>query len=236
MTEQHSNGEGAQPKAQLSRAARMDRPPEAATGDIDRLFDRLRTLAPPTKVDQGWAKSFSLTDAVKVLTWLGLVRDGKPTDPALWNRVRLLASRQDALGELVRESYKAIFNQIDVAEATREDIEGAFVNQYNLGDTSRYIRAFGALCRHAGIAVPALEPRHAPAAPDAAASASGGRPTNPPTQSRPANTGGRPSARPPETAPAPVLTASIEIPADWTEEQIKERLALVKRLIANDDK
>jgi len=233
MTDERQE-KGGRAKVARRRAARMDRPPESATGDIDRVFERMRTLAPPAKIDQAWATSFTLPDAVKILTFLGIAEEGKPVDTALWNRVRLPASREEALGELVREAYKPIFDQIaDVAEASREDIEGAFVNQYNLGDTGRYLRAFGAFCRHAGISVPALEPRRAEVG------SGGTKPprTDPPARTKPqtpkpaAASTARDERGKPSTGGSGSLTASVVISPEWTEEQIRERLALVKRLV-----
>jgi uncharacterized protein DUF5343 len=236
------------PRARRTRAGRMARPPEAPVGDIDNLFERIRTIAPPTHVDAAWANGFGLKDAVAVLKWIGLVEGGNGdhsgrVDADLWNRVRLPGTRQEALAQLVRSSYAPIFDQVDVSEATREDLDGAFVTKYNLGDSRRYVRAFLNLCGHAGIeaaagraAIPAPatvgnlaptsapKPAHRPAA-RAAANASAPPPEAPRTQ---------PFSR---NDPVRVgVAANVEIPAGWTEEQIRARLKMVKRVVEDIDR
>jgi hypothetical protein len=225
---QTMNDEVAEPRIRRSRAPRQRRPPEAAVADIDRLFERLRGIAPPPRVDAEWARSFGLADAPTLLTWLGLVQDGQVTDSGLWNRVRLPATRNDALRELVRVAYDGVFSQVDVSEASRDDLEGAFVNVYNLGDTRRYLRAFARLCHHAGIEVPALEVRRTRAS---FATVQEPRPAR--------STPDRPPTREPKSQrreartdfPTAGIHVNIEIPADWTEEQVRARIAAVRRAL-----
>jgi hypothetical protein len=226
------------PRVRLKRAGLGPRPPEVAAGDIDKLFERMRTIAPPPKVDADWAKSFNLTDATIILNWLGLTKDGGVTDSGLWNRVRMPATRQASLSDLVRASYAKIFEQIDVSEATKEDLEGAFVNEYNLGDTGRYIRAFITFCRHAGIPVAASDSR-----PDATPTAPAtlvrtGPGVRKATKQAPAVAAPRHVDGPLRKTPAArdgCISVSVEIPAEWTEEQIRERLAVVARVLAETD-
>jgi hypothetical protein len=239
MTEEKHQAETTEARVKGTRAARMQRPPEVAAADIDRLFERIRTIAPPAKVDAAWSRSFDLKDATIILSWLGLVKNGKVEDAALWNRVRMPATREDALADLVRTSYEKIFAEVDVAEASREDLEGAFVHEYNLGDTRRYIRAFAKLCKHAGIPVTAFHKSG-----DATSTAA--TPKTPTEQRAPVQRKTKAAASPRSDAapkeapasrdgskgPASGINVNIEIPADWTEDQIRERVATVKRALA----
>jgi hypothetical protein len=223
-----------------SAAAHPARPPEVAVADIDRLFERMRTIAPPLKVDLAWAKNFKLTDATIILNWLGLAKDSKVADPALWNRVRMPATRAASLADLVRASYAEIFDRVDVSEAAREDLESAFVNEYNLGDTRRYIRAFVTLCRHARIRVAAFDARSegerdAPTTPPRSAPEGRKPATQPPIVQAPKGMAEEPQHRAFLT-PAPAISVSIQIPADWTEDQILERVATVTRVLARASK
>lgn len=140
------------------------------------------------------------------------------------------------MDERVREAYEPIFDQIDVEEASQADIEGAFVNQYGLGDTRRYVRAFGAFARHAGMTIPALAPR-------VAAASTGATTTERPSKDRPP-VGRSERRQKPDPAPrgpsgggragsagSAAINVNVEIPADWTEDQIKERLATVRRAL-----
>jgi hypothetical protein len=246
MTDESLQGEVQGTGVKRTRARRMQRPPEVAATDIDRLFERIRTIAPPAKVDAAWARSFGLADATIILSWLGLAdQGGTVEDPTLWNRVRMPATREEALAALVRKSYDRIFATVDATLASREDLEGAFVNAYNLGDTRRYIRAFARLCRHAGIQIAAFEP--------VGEAAVGSAPANPPgpkTVHGPGNTNrAKPKPMNADEISAAASThlgprrdvsqwstaginVNIEIPADWTEDQIRKRVAEVKKALA----
>ena len=221
----------------VAKVGRAPRPPEVAASDIDKLLDRMRTLAPPPKVDAAWARSFNLTDATIILGWLGLVKDGKVVDPAVWNRVRIPATRAAALGDLVRSSYASIFEQIDVAEATREDLEGAFVNEYNLGDTRRYVRAFATLCRHSEIPVRAFEGRTDAGAADSVALPRREVARRSAKQAMPlaaAKEKTKERLGTPRSTFHHAITVSVQIAPDWTEDQIRERLSSVNRILAED--
>jgi hypothetical protein len=232
MTDDRENGSEGQDRPRRTRAPRRARPPEVAVADVDRLFDGLRTLAPPLRIDAAWARGAQLTDANIVLNWLGLAPD-EAVDRALWNRVRLPGSRPEALSALVRQAYAPIFEEVgDVSAATREQLEEAFVTQYDLGDTRRYIRAFGAMCRNAGIAVPALEARAATTDPAPRASvAAAAVPKSPP---KPASTDAPPARRRERTGDVGIIL-SIAIPPDWSEDEIRERIAAVRRAVSDPD-
>ena len=134
-------------KVRRARAAKKERPPYTATSDIDQLFERMAGLAAPQKVDGAWAKAYKLKEeSVIVLKWLGIATADGTVDKELWSKLRVPATRQATLAEVVSKAYAPIFGQIDPAQASKDDIHGALVTEYGMADTARYIRAFVKLC------------------------------------------------------------------------------------------
>jgi hypothetical protein len=219
-----------------TRASRaIARPPDTAAGDIDQLFERIRTIAPPTVLNGPWAEGFGLSAAAAtVLKWLGLVKDGQ-VDAQLWGEIRVPKTRQDALSRLVREAYAPVFEQVEVAEATKDDLIGAFITEYKMGDPARYVRAFVTLCRHAGIEVGADEAKgeegdaRAETKPKVTSSKAAK-----PSQRQRNDTAKRSTTeeiRETREQARPAIGVNIEIPADWTDEQVRARIAAVKRAL-----
>lgn len=221
-------------KAARTRVAKMDRPPYTATGDIDQLLERMAGLAAPQKVDGAWARNYKLKEeSIIVLKWLGVATAEGTVDKEVWAKLRVPASRQATLAVLVTKSYGPIFDQIDPAQASRNDIHGAMVTTYGMADTARYIRAFVRLCELAGIVLGGLaDPR---AEPDEKPEKKP-RPVRQPkaasaTQSKP-----KPLEEPKRSSgQAATISVNVEIPAEWTEDQIKERLATVRRALGEPD-
>ena len=103
---------------------------------------------------------------------------------------------------------------------------------YGIGDPGRQIKCFLALCRHAGIqtaevAVLREQKQGSKATTETKPKRAGA--TNPrrslvsPTERR----GGSASLKPPPVA----VALNVEIPADWTEEQIRDRVVVVTRAL-----
>jgi hypothetical protein len=211
------------------------RPPYASAGDLQAFFDRMGNMQEPSRVDNEWVESFNLAAAqptaiVSVLKWLGIV-DQSGASLGVWDEVRVHSSRQAKLEELVRESYSAIFNQFeDVSKATTNDLRGAFIRAYKSGDPGRHITCFIALCNIAGILM-------APEAKGRERKAGSG--TKTPTPKK-ASTPATPRAKKPRPAGdgrargddgpfAVTVSFNVEVPAEWTEEQIKERYEAIRR-------
>lgn len=221
-------------KAKRTRATRsIARPPYASAGDIDQMFERIRTIAAPTELTGPWAKGFGLaSDTPTVLKWLGVAKDGK-VDQGLWDEVRVPATRRGALDRLVRTAYAPIFDQVDVSEASKDVLSGAFITKYKMGDPIRYVRAFLTLCRHAGIGAGVDE---ADGETKVAAATTKSRPAPKKAPAEPRRGDPAPAPSRLDGADArPAIAVNVEIPASWTEEQIKERLATVRRALGEPD-
>jgi len=215
-----------------TRGKRGTKPPYTSAADINAFFERMRNIGPPPKVTTDWVRAMSLAAAqpegvVAMLRWLGIVDASGVPDAQRWNKVRVPATRAETLAPLVGESYKEVFDRVDVGSASRADLEGALIDAYNVGSTGRYIGCFQSLCVHAGLA----------AAP-ADASENGSNET-PATSTPP-----RPPATRKATAPDPPakhssvdgkvsvsINLNVEIPAEWSEEQIRERLVVVNKAV-----
>jgi len=216
--------------------ARDPAPPYTSVGDVDAFFERVERIAEPKpqkKVDTDWVKNYGFDTAhpsaiPSMLKWLGVINDeGEST--GVWDKLRVGSSRQTSLEPLVRGSYKGIFDAVEVESATRADLRGAFVSAYSVGDSTRHINCFLALCRHAGIKT-ADEPKSRESkAKQQSGEAKARRATD---SQRPAATKERPrAARQHRTAAGISVTLNVEIPAEWTEEQIRERIAAVTRAV-----
>jgi hypothetical protein len=207
--------------------------------DIDAFFERIETIAepkPPKKVDSSWVESYGFQTAhpsaiPSMLRWLGVIND-ESESTGVWNSLRVDSTRAETVQRLVEAAYAGIFDAVEVEKASTRDLRGAFVSVYSLGDPGRHIKCFLALCRQgrivtageasAGTTTPSDRPKSAP---DSKRRSRPQGVTTPPTRRR--------TPRPRETGDANI-TLNVEIPADWTEDQIRARIAAVSRAADQD--
>jgi len=132
----------------------------------------------------------------------------------------------------VRTSYKEVFDLIDVSQATREDLEGTFIQAFKSGDTGRPVTCFIGLCKQAGI------PMTADARSQKAGESSqpGGKKVKNAEKKEPKKASAASKQKRSEGAgqdgtqrQAVTISVNVEIPADWSEEQIRERFEAVRR-------
>ncbi|HEX5369547.1 MAG TPA: DUF5343 domain-containing protein [Dehalococcoidia bacterium] len=223
----------------------MARPPKipyTSVSDVDAFFERVETIGepkPPKKVDSSWVATYGFQTAhpsaiPSMLRWLNIINDeGEST--GVWNELRVDSKRQGTLQRLVKEAYSAVFDEVDVEKAAQRDLRGAFVSAYSIGVPNRHINCFLALCRHAGIET-AVEASARESKTPATA-----KPKPPKAAASPKSTS-TPSVKPKPKTPQPLaqsgglnVTVNIEIPSDWTEEQIRERIATVRRAASEDE-
>jgi hypothetical protein len=212
--------------------------PYTSVGDIEAFFERVQTIAepkPPKKVDSAWVESYQFKTAhpsaiPSMLRWLGVI-DEESESAGVWNDLRVDGTRQTTLARLVKDAYGAVFDAVDVEKATARDLRGAFVSAYSIGDPGRHIKCFLALCQQAGIATAeeatARESKqNGDSKPKAKSKAAPTNGTSRPTTPRRA----RQTRAVPEASGVSV-NLNVEIPADWSEEQIRERIAIVTRAL-----
>lgn len=204
------------------------RPPYTSKADLERLFDRMRTLADPGTIDSKWVESYGLAASqppavLSVLKWLGVV-DESGVSAGVWNDLRVLSTRPEVLRGLIETAYSDIFARIDLATATRQDIDGAFISAYRSGNTDRPVGCFLALCEQAGI-----ETGTTSAARNVAVGSApkrerreGGKRRSPVLGRVPREAGD----------PSVVLQLNVEVAAEWSEDQVRERIKTVRDALA----
>jgi hypothetical protein len=106
---------------------------------------------PSAKLDSDWVKSYNIASnqpsaITSLVSWLGIVDHDGAAKPELWNKLRQPASRADALAPLVHEDYSAVFDRISVKEASREELDGSFINAYGVGGARAASRALVRRC------------------------------------------------------------------------------------------
>jgi hypothetical protein len=213
------------------------KPPYSSAAALDSFFDKIRTLGDPGTVDAKWAKTYGFEPALPssiptTLRWLGVI-DDKGKTQGVWNNLRPPATRSEVLAPMVRQAYHEVFDSIDLETANREVLEATFIHAYASGDVGRPITCFLTLCRHAGISISAEASR------SGRQSASNGAASVkvPAPKKMSASQAGRNQApaRSPEVSlvgrSGVLINLTVEIPADWSTEQIAARIAEIKRAL-----
>jgi len=220
-------------------AKRGTKPPYTATADVESFFDRIETIAAPKKLDKPWVESFLPTvkqpGAIPALVrWLGIIGEDGAATPAIWNKVRMPKTRPDALAPLVHDAYSDVFEGVTVEKAIRDDLDGIFVTTYEgMGDSQRYVGCFLTLCQLAGIPTAAVRDNNtattngsgSPIAAKKTAARQSKKQTPPKI---PARTNEFPPAF---SASGAMIVLNVEIPASWTEVEIRERISVVSRAV-----
>jgi hypothetical protein len=212
-------------------------PPYTTAADIESFFGRIGNKAPPDKLDKDWVENYGIaanqpSGIVAMTKWLGIVDENGSAKADVWNKIRQPASRAEALDPLVREGYSAVFGRISVEEASREDLYGAFIDAYGVGDPEKKVKCFLTLCEYAYIKTAAEAPK-----PTGTTNGTKGSSSPKPKAKvdRSAATPSKQNGKKTETV-TPVSTGmtialNVEIPAAWTEDEVRERIALVSRAV-----
>lgn len=213
-----------------------EKPPYAAASVIDEFFRRIDSLKPPAKTDSTWAKDQGLdpkhlASIPSMLRWLGVVDENYKPDAKIWNDLRLRDRRPAVLAERMRAGYVDIFNQLEIEKADKGMLHSAFVQAYNAGDTGRQIVAFLTLAKYAGIETAATVGTTTKASKEGSAPAA----LKAPSTRRASNQRGvTRRSQPRGEAGAIGVTLTVEIPAEWDEAQVAERVAAVRRALSDD--
>jgi hypothetical protein len=215
------------------------KPPYSSARAIDSFFDKMKTIGDPGTVNARWAKTYGFEPSLAAsipttLRWLGVINEAGTTT-GIWNSLRPPTTRAEVLDPLVRKAYHEIFDAIEVETANRELLEATFIHAYETGDLGRPLTCFLSLCRHANITT-AAEPSRA--------TKSGDKPSRARVPSPPASprSKGQSTHGEPRRSGARnrghvdlAVTVAVEIPAEWTEAQIEQRIAAVKRIVGQSE-
>jgi hypothetical protein len=213
-------------------------PPYTTAADIASFFERIANKQPPAKLETQWVETYGIAAnqpaAITTLVkWLGIVDESGAAKTEIWNKIRQPESRPEGLAPLVRDAYSAVFDRIDVETANRDDLNGVFIDAYGVGDAKNKVKCFATLCEYAGITT-AAGTRSSPAR---AATTNGTKAT---TKSTPQKAKQDPPAKTARngkkdtgsgTSPSVMIALNVEVPAAWTEDEIRERIAIVSRAV-----
>jgi hypothetical protein len=216
------------------------KPPYSSARALDSFFEKIKTIGDPGTVDAKWAKAYGFEPNLAAsipttLRWLGVIDESGNTT-GVWNSLRPPATREEVLAPMVRTAYREVFDAIEVESASRELLEATFIHGYKTGDLGRPLTCFLTLCRHAGIKTaaepasagrngqegirqPAATPRKKIAVDSAA------------ERRRVVASGGRSGSR---TPLGMAVMLSVEIPAEWSDDDIARRIATIKRILDGD--
>ena len=135
------------------------KPPYASSGHADKLFDLFRRQT-PMKIDSKFVVDNKITSmpnaatVVKLAQWLGLIKENGEvlTDKVI--KLKLVGEeRNQYISELIRDSYRDLFEKIHMENATKNDIINYFVTYFSFGNTQAEYAAslFIHLCNTYGI-------------------------------------------------------------------------------------
>lgn len=217
--------------------------PYVPAGTIDKFFDRIKTVKPPPKVDNEWATSYGFAPprpaaVPSMLQWLGVTGDDYVPDTETWENLRHPDTRPDTLSKLVRSGYQAVFDAVDVEQVSREQLNIEFARAYSLGSAGERVTCFLKLCEVAGIELVANGPTSRKA-PDRQQTTTRRQASERSPKKRASDLPVRQPPKPPAPAPKDLksgrsavnVNLDVSIPAEWSSEQVRERLRVVAEAV-----
>lgn len=137
------------------------RVPYASSGQADQILDIFKRIV-PKKIDSKFVienkiatppNAFKVIDFVK---WFGIIdAEGNVIDEVS-SKLRLVGEeREKYIAELVKKSYKDLFDTVNLEQARKEDVVNYFVSHYKYGGAqAQYAaRLFLHLCQRVGVQV-----------------------------------------------------------------------------------
>lgn len=134
-------------------------PPYNSTGQADMLLDLFGRVTPQRIdskfiADNGIATMGNASKVVVFAKWLGLINEDGTVRGDKTTKLKLVGEeRNKYIASLIKESYKHLFEHVNVETATRDDVTNYFVHTYNLGKSASQQSAmlFLHLCQTYGI-------------------------------------------------------------------------------------
>lgn len=138
--------------------------PYAPASTLSALFDHIRYVKTPDKVDSNLLQDYGVPKGhafalLSALKFLGLTEDNGTPTPAF----RLLQTGGEEfatnLREIVERAYEDLFSRLEVSRDSRDKILNFFARNYSPATAEKATRLFLDLCGEAGITTAAKEPR-----------------------------------------------------------------------------
>lgn len=221
--------------------------PYSKAATIEAFFDLIEHKKAPDAIDSDWAKAQELeptrpTSIPGLLGWLGVINEEGIPDRDRWEGIRHVDTRQETVRELIEEAYGALFDASEVTKEPREQLTREFARVYGLGDARERVTCFLKLCQVAGLDMAA---NRGPSTPREANPRSTGQAKDKGTPrdqeqkvrtQRPLEEQGRKEERRSGATGESSLTINVnlgvEIPADWDEHQVSERLKALAQAVS----
>jgi hypothetical protein len=208
--------------------------PYTKAATIDRFFEIIETKRPPDKVDKDWAKSYELepnrlSSIPTLLRWLGVIDANFIPDKDKWEGIRHADTRSQVLSDLIRDAYSDLFDAAEVQNEDRDQLMREFSRTYELGDAGERVTCFLKLCEVAGLEMSANSSERNRTK-KAEAATPDGRQKQKPTRRKLAGSRRediKKGSRDRAASVAVNVTLDIQVPADWSEEQVKERMRAI---------
>lgn len=135
--------------------------PYPPAGKVIDLVERHRAQGLPTPLNADKIERLTGTPGLaqrlmKTLTLLDLI-DGEGAPTAQFENLAKVptdAEFKDRFADMIRSAYADVFQYIDPANATYEQIEGQFRNYTPRGQLARMVALFRGLCEYAGLMQP----------------------------------------------------------------------------------
>lgn len=211
--------------------------PYTKASTIDSFFKLIENKKAPPVVDTAWAKSLDLeasrpSSVPKLLYWLGVIDAQSEPDKDRWDSIRHADTRVEALEKLIRHAYSDLFDATEAENETRDQLRREFARVYDLGNADERLTCFLKLCEVAGMAMVANGGGGSTSSGDEARSDDGARNSSDGTPRKKTQTKQQDrTPQPPNNGVTFVVSFSVDIPAEWSEEQIAERVRAVQRAV-----
>jgi len=111
------------------------RPPYAGPLQADGLIDLLRRISPKKIdakfiVDNNLATSSNAFRVLDLVKWFGISNLNGEINEEIVSKLKLVGKERDSfIQELIKNSYKDLFESVDVKEAKKEDVINYFISQ-----------------------------------------------------------------------------------------------------------
>lgn len=137
------------------------RPSYTTSGQADKLLDLFRRVTPQKidakfLVDNGVTTAANASVVIRLAEWLGLVnKDGSVITEKV-SKLKLVGdARNTYIVDLIKTSYKDLFDRVDMNTATRDDVSNYFVHNYAFGTAAAQQAAllFLHLCQTYGVPI-----------------------------------------------------------------------------------
>ena len=140
-----------------------ERAPYAPLSNVEQALDHYRSKAPKVLNKDLMSRiGFSQTYGDRVLfalRWLGLIDgEGKPTEAFAGLQRGSDKECQERLAEAIRVAYKKVFEAVDPATGSDDEIANAFRSYSPVAQSHLMVPLFMGLCKKAGIVPPGRVP------------------------------------------------------------------------------